>query len=101
LKLTDVSEVCTAFIIRAMMEAVRTSETSVNFDVAMRCYVPEESKLHTRHREDLKSHTVPTITNLMMEAVTTSETSVYFYETRITRRGIPRGYHLALAAVRT
>jgi hypothetical protein len=26
----DVSEVRTAFIIRAMMEAVRTSETSVN-----------------------------------------------------------------------
>jgi hypothetical protein len=33
LKLTDVLEVCTAFIIRVMMEAVCTSETSVNFNV--------------------------------------------------------------------
>jgi hypothetical protein len=50
LKLTDVSEVCTASIIMAiiavMMEAARTSETSVNFNVATRHYIPEDSKLH-------------------------------------------------------
>jgi hypothetical protein len=39
LKLNDVSEVCIASIVRAvmmalMMEAVHTSETSVNFNVA-------------------------------------------------------------------
>jgi hypothetical protein len=39
-----------------MMEAVRTSETSVNFDVTTRRYIPENSKLHTRRRENLKSH---------------------------------------------
>jgi len=56
LKLTDVSEVLTASIIRAMMEVVRTSETSVNFNETTRRYIPEDSKLHTRRRENLKSH---------------------------------------------
>jgi hypothetical protein len=52
----DISEVCTASIIRAwMMEAVRTSETSVTFNVATRRYIPEDSKLHTRRHGNLKS----------------------------------------------
>jgi hypothetical protein len=56
LKLTDVSKEHTAYLIQAMlMEAVRTSETSVNFNVTTRRYIPEDSKLHTRRREDLKS----------------------------------------------
>jgi hypothetical protein len=38
------------------MEAVRTSETSVNFNVTTRRYIPEDPKLHTRRRENLKSH---------------------------------------------
>jgi hypothetical protein len=42
LKLTDVSEVCTASIIALIMEAVRTSETSVNFNVTTRRYIPED-----------------------------------------------------------
>jgi hypothetical protein len=58
--LTDVSEVVTVYIIRAMsvlmMEAVRTSETSVKFNLNTRRYVPEYSELHTRCRENLKSH---------------------------------------------
>jgi hypothetical protein len=29
-----------------MMETVRTSETSVNFNVTTRRYIPEDSKLH-------------------------------------------------------
>jgi hypothetical protein len=29
-----------------MMEAVRTSETSLNFNVITRRYIPEDSKLH-------------------------------------------------------
>jgi hypothetical protein len=57
LKLTDVSEVRTApIIIAMMMEAVRTSETSDDFNVTTRRYIPEDSKLHTRRRENLKSH---------------------------------------------
>jgi hypothetical protein len=39
-----------------MMEAVRTCETSVNFNVTTRRYIPEDSKLNGRRRENLKSH---------------------------------------------
>jgi hypothetical protein len=45
LKLTDVSEERTASIIALMMEAVRTSETSVDFNITTRRYIPEDSKL--------------------------------------------------------
>jgi hypothetical protein len=45
-----------------MMEAVRTSETSVNFNVTTRRYIPEDSKLHTRRLENLKSHILNMIT---------------------------------------
>jgi hypothetical protein len=38
-----------------MMEAVRTSETSVNFNVSTWPYILEEFKLHTRQRENLKT----------------------------------------------
>jgi hypothetical protein len=60
--LTDVSEVHTTSIIGTMnlialmMEAVRTSETSVSIYLTTRQYIPEDSKLHTRRRENLKSH---------------------------------------------
>jgi hypothetical protein len=51
---TDVSEVRSASIIRAMeMEAARTSETSVDIQLRKRQYIPEDSELH---------HTVTTIT---------------------------------------
>jgi len=41
-----------------MMEAARTSETSVD-NYFTRQYIPEDnSELHTRRRENLKSHTV-------------------------------------------
>jgi hypothetical protein len=39
-----------------MMQAVRTSETLVLFNVTTWHYIPEDSKLHTRHCENLKSH---------------------------------------------
>jgi hypothetical protein len=44
---TDVLEVCAASIIRAMMEAARTSETSVDIQLRTRQYIPEDSELHT------------------------------------------------------
>jgi hypothetical protein len=53
LKLTDVSEVHTAAL---MMEAVLTSETSVNFNVTTQHYIPEDSKVHTCRRKNLKCH---------------------------------------------
>jgi hypothetical protein len=42
LKLTDVSEVCTASIIALMMKTVRTYETLVNFNVITWRYIPED-----------------------------------------------------------
>jgi hypothetical protein len=39
---TDVSEVHAASIIRAMMEAARTSETSVDIQLRIRQYIPED-----------------------------------------------------------
>jgi hypothetical protein len=39
-----------------MMEAVRTSETSLNFNATTRRYISQDSKLYTRLHENLKSH---------------------------------------------
>jgi hypothetical protein len=44
LKLTEVSEIFTASIVKAMKEAVSTSET-VNLYETMRCNNPEDSHL--------------------------------------------------------
>jgi hypothetical protein len=41
-----------------IMEVVRTSETSVHFNVTTRRYFPEDSKLHTSRRENQKSHMI-------------------------------------------
>jgi hypothetical protein len=38
------------------MEAVSTSEKSVNFYQTIRRYNPEDSHLHTRRRKNLKSY---------------------------------------------
>jgi hypothetical protein len=57
-KFTGVSEVLLASIIRAMialMMAAVTSETPVNFYQTARRNNPEDSHLHTRRRENLKS----------------------------------------------
>jgi hypothetical protein len=45
-----------------MMEAVCTSETSVNFKGTTQHYIPEDSELHTCCRENLKSHTFRILT---------------------------------------
>jgi len=55
---TDVSEVPAASIIRAMMEAAGTSETSVDIDLRTRQYMPEDYELHTGRRNNLKSHKI-------------------------------------------
>jgi hypothetical protein len=41
-----------------MMEAARTSETSVDIQLRTRQYNPEDSELHTGRSENLKSHKV-------------------------------------------
>jgi hypothetical protein len=38
-----------------MMEAARTSETSVYIQLRTRQFIPEDSELHTRRRENFKS----------------------------------------------
>jgi hypothetical protein len=63
-----------------MMEAARTSETSVD-NYFTRQYIPEDnSELHTRRRENLISH------NLLHDEVHTSETSA---DNHFTRQYIP------------
>jgi hypothetical protein len=60
-KFSEVSDVLPASTIRVialMMEAVSTSITSVNFYETVRRNIPEDSHLHTRRRENLKSHLV-------------------------------------------
>jgi hypothetical protein len=47
--------VLVASIIALMMDAASTTETSVNFYQTTRRNNPEDSHLHTCHREDLKS----------------------------------------------
>jgi hypothetical protein len=39
-----------------MKGEVRIPETSVNFNVTTRRYIPEHSKFHIRRRKNLKSH---------------------------------------------
>jgi hypothetical protein len=41
-----------------MMKAARTSEMLVNFYPTTWCYNPEDSHLHTHHRENKKSYSV-------------------------------------------
>jgi hypothetical protein len=54
---TDVSEVCAASnIITLLMEAACTSETSVDIQLKTQQYIPEDSEIHTRCYENLKSH---------------------------------------------
>jgi hypothetical protein len=40
------------------MEAARTSEKSVDIQLRTWQYIPEDSELHTRHLENLKSQTI-------------------------------------------
>jgi hypothetical protein len=42
-------------LITLMMEAINTSETSVNFYQTSRRNIPEDCHLHIRRRENLKS----------------------------------------------
>jgi hypothetical protein len=53
---TDVSEVLAASIIALMLEAARTSETSVDTQLRKRQFNPEDSELYSRRRKNLKSH---------------------------------------------
>jgi hypothetical protein len=53
---TDISEVRTVSIVALTMEAARTSKTSIDIQLRTWQYIPEDSELHTRRCENLKSH---------------------------------------------
>jgi hypothetical protein len=60
----DVSP-CSLVMIALMMKAESTSETSVIIYQTTRCNIPEDSHLHTRRSENLKSHTTNSATVLL------------------------------------
>jgi hypothetical protein len=53
---TDVSEFRAASIMALMMVAAGTAETSVDIQLRTLQYIPEDSEIHTRRQENLKSH---------------------------------------------
>jgi hypothetical protein len=55
--MTMMTFVIMEYVIRAM-DAARTSRTSVDIQLRTRQYIPEDSELHTRRRENLKPHNV-------------------------------------------
>jgi hypothetical protein len=59
--------------IALMMEAARTSETLVNVCQTTRRHNPEDSHLHNRRRENLKSYRVVFICSLFNDAVSGSD----------------------------
>jgi hypothetical protein len=52
-----------------MMEAVSTSETSVNFYETTRRNILEDSHLHTHRHENLKSHIAEVIESINVTTV--------------------------------
>jgi hypothetical protein len=68
-------------IIALMMEAARTSETSVENQLRILQYIPEDSELHTRRHGNLKSHNL----NVVNSAVHTAKLfSLYSCTCRLT-----------------
>jgi hypothetical protein len=52
-----------------MMEAVRTSETSIDNHFTRQCIPEDNSKHHTRRREKLKSHRMANILNNLCNTI--------------------------------
>jgi hypothetical protein len=77
------------FILTAMRtwNLTYSSETSVHFNVTTRHYIPGDSKLHTRRRENLKSH----LHFLLCSLRTTLRIQAYLYlQKTISRKKIER-----------
>jgi hypothetical protein len=74
-----------ASIIRAMMEAARTSETLVNFYQTTRRYNPEDSHLRTHRRENLKSCLLDTVFNILLVFISQWEIQRHWIYTSLTR----------------
>jgi hypothetical protein len=81
-----------------MMEAVRTSETSVSFNVTTQINIPEDSKLHTRRRENLKSHPVLSSTtraavSALLSILSTGTSHVFVYVSTSSTLLSSEGFH--------
>jgi hypothetical protein len=48
------------------MEAARTSETSFDTYLTTRQYIPEDSELHIRRRENLQSHILESTVGILI-----------------------------------
>jgi hypothetical protein len=95
---TDISEVRAASIIRAslialLMEAARKSESSVYIQLRTRQYIPEDSELHTRRRENLN---VGNTTFLLSVLVEWLNSCFLFWRSRVQisarNPAVPRGF---------
>jgi hypothetical protein len=75
-----------------MMEAVRTSVTSINFYQPASIVLMMAALSTSQPSADFYPTTIIALMTTMMEAVCTSKTSVSFYPT--TRRNIPKDSHL-------
>jgi hypothetical protein len=73
---TDVSYVRAACRVREMVEEARTSETSVDIRLRTRQYIPEDSELHTRRRENFKSHRSVVVVGFRSCVVASGDTDV-------------------------
>jgi hypothetical protein len=58
-----------AYCLAQMMNAVRTSETSISCNETTRRYIPEGSNLNTRRRENLKSHKINQLISIIVVPV--------------------------------
>jgi hypothetical protein len=73
-------------VLRAlMMEGARTSETSADIKLRTRQYFPEDSELHTRRRENLKSHIYDGVPRVRLPPMKSS-TTPYFEKHCVRRR---------------
>jgi hypothetical protein len=77
-----------ASIIRAIMEAARTPETSVDIRLRTRQYIPEDSDLHTRCRENLQSHICLIQSFIWTSLIMQSAVSVLYAENKSQRKTV-------------
>jgi hypothetical protein len=72
--------------IALMMEAVRTSETSVNFNVTAWRYILEDSKLHTRCRENPKSHVCIYVRQFVINIMFTTQVNLVLNQLKLCKQ---------------
>jgi hypothetical protein len=74
-KQTNISEVCTASNIRAMMEAVCTPKMSIYFKETTKRYMSEDCNLHAHNHENLKSQKLCHVTVVYLMRLSIAQTT--------------------------